>query len=51
MPLKNAESRHAVSALQRANIINGGDNGFFDPFGAANRAQAAKVLAADVFWN
>lgn len=41
----------AVSALQRANIINGGDNGSFDPFGAANRAQAAKVLAADVFWN
>jgi hypothetical protein len=38
-------ARQAVGILQRANILNGYEDGSFRPAGGATRAEVSKILA------
>jgi len=38
-------ARDAVVALQRAEIIRGTGDGFFEPLGSSNRASVASMIA------
>lgn len=37
-------ARGAVSALQKAGIVSGDENGYFNPAGSATRAEAARII-------